>query len=479
LRVLRTLVMFVSISLVLMSLFVPSNAEAADWHGEQIIDTGPFDAEPPQVAIDSQGNALAVWSQDTGDPNYAAYRLHACRFIPGMGWGAPQLIQNSDANVFQYALAMNPSGDGLVIYKEYNRNIIARSYSIGFGWGVDQIIYSTSGSNTVIGEVWVDMNSQGNALAVWWEYGYGMQSIKAMSYAPGEEPGEADLIAESVDDLTQIQVSLNDQGSAIVVWEQGTDMAIYNVYASTLDTINGWNEPHKINEGNDVAAIPKVAMDDEGRALAVWTQRGDGVSMNTYSNNFDPVTGWGTPRSIQSGTSSSSIPDVAMDGDGNAIAVWSQVSLEHAALFANRYSPGTGWGSAEQVNDDTMGYIIDTQVVLDDDGNALAVFKNDSMPQIHSVRYDVGSGWGGVKDIQSSTEFVQNPFDVAMNSVGDAIVVWESDDDIHANHLLSDQNDPGDVSDTWTDGATLFALLTGLGGLIFGILALVVVMRRK
>jgi hypothetical protein len=60
---------------------------------------------------------------------------------------------------------------------------------------------------------------------------------------------------------------------------------------------------------------------------------------------------------------------ILVSASGNGIAVWRQGSN----IWANRYTAGSGWGTAELMDTDS-GTAEDPQIAMDSDGNAIAVW---------------------------------------------------------------------------------------------------------
>ena len=116
-------------------------------------------------------------------------------------------------------------------------------------------------------------------------------------------------------------------------------------------------------------------MDSSGNAIAVWHQS-DGTRYNIWANRYVPGTGWGTAALIETDDSGdANNPQVAMDADGNAIAVWVQDDGTRSNIWANRYVPGTGWGTAALIETDDSWVWDNPQVAVDAGGNAIAVWE--------------------------------------------------------------------------------------------------------
>ena len=80
------------------------------------------------------------------------------------------------------------------------------------------------------------------------------------------------------------------------------------------------------------ADYPQIAIGANGDAMAVW-QQWDGTRSNIWSNRYTAGTGWGTAALIETDGGG---PHIAMDANGNALAVWSRDVVAHA-IWANRF----------------------------------------------------------------------------------------------------------------------------------------------
>jgi len=85
---------------------------------------------------------------------------------------------------------------------------------------------------------------------------------------------------------------------------------------------------------------PALAFDQAGNAIAVWTQRVDnpfsGV-VTVWANRYTNGTGWGTATVIQDqATGDAMVPSVAVNAGGEAIVAWGQLDGSHANVWANR-----------------------------------------------------------------------------------------------------------------------------------------------
>ena len=85
------------------------------------------------------------------------------------------------------------------------------------------------------------------------------------------------------------------------------------------------------------AIFPQIAVDATGHALAVWTQS-DGTQFNIWANRYTVGTGWGTAQLLETDNTGDALaPQIAVDATGQALAVWEQHDGTRDSIWANRY----------------------------------------------------------------------------------------------------------------------------------------------
>ncbi len=444
------MVLLLIAALLLTTLALPS-AEGSEWQGEETIDLMLKETHSPQVAVDAQGRAIAIWYQDVGVSTHQ-YRLHASKFLPGEGWGTPVMIQNGDYNVNRYALDVSPDGTVVIVHLQGYSMMHVRTFEIGSGWGTDQLVYSAQGINTYFGDLQLEMNSHGGVILAWTERYEGYDSLRAMLRTEGDW-GEAQVIAEGSNEISEINAVLSDQGDAMAAWNVRTGDFAIEVWASNY-TAGGWSAPEKISAGDDYSGSPRLGMDGNGNAVVVWSQRVAENIYNVYGNNFSAGSGWSVPINIQNGTDDSRAPRVAMNAAGDAVAVWQQNYGGKLSLTANVYVPGTGWQGAERLENGNWGGSL-PEIGLAENGDAIVVWVPESAQGIRSLQYSEREGWGPSETIQTNTGWVEN-LDIDVGKYGSAVVVWEQDNDVHSMylpaelHLILDEPLDGSMTDSPT-----------------------------
>lgn len=393
------------------------------WSTAVLIETNNSgDADFPQLAVDSAGNALVVWEQSDGTRR----NIWANRYsTANQRWGTALLLETDNAGFANAPhIAVDANGNGMAVWEQsdgVHKNIWARRYNaVANEWETAGVIEASfADANTP--QIAVDGN--GNFIAVWREY-EGMQhrryNLWANRYvASGAGWGAAALVSDNTNDGAAIpnptvsdnantpHIAMDAAGNALVVWEQSN-----SIYANRYTVNTGWGVAQIIdNDPNWTAAAPRIAMTANGNAYAVWEQYADDNPSdaippfkNIVANHYIPGPGWQIPQLIENNnTGHAQAPQVAVDSAGNAVVVWRQWDVTHYSVWSNRYS-GAVWGAAALIEADNAGDVFTPQVAVDVTGNAVAVWgqTDGSRASIRANRYTFAATWGTAVWLESN-----------------------------------------------------------------------------
>jgi hypothetical protein len=396
------------------------------WGDPLLIETdNAGDGFSPQVAIDPNGNAVAVWTQSDGARN----NIWANRFTPSAGWGTAELIETDDAgNAGRAQVAIDPNANAVAVWRQSDGmrpNIWASRFTPSAGWGTAELIETDDAGSADSPQVALDPN--GDAVAVWIQSDGARDNVWANRFTPTAGWGTAELIeTDDVDSAFAPQVAVDSNGNAVAVWSQ-SDGLRPNIWANHFTPSAGWGTAELIETDDaGIAGSPQVAVDPNGNAVAIWHQSDD-MRFNIWANRFTPTAGWGTAERIDTDDVDSAFaPQVAVDPNGNALAVWRQSDGARDNIWANRFTPTAGWGTAELIETDDAGNAQGPQVALDPNGNAVAVwFQLSGMrPDIWANRFTPTAGWGAAELIETDDAGDALPPQVAVDPNGNAVAVW-------------------------------------------------------
>ncbi len=173
---------------------------------------------------------------------------------------------------------------------------------------------------------------------------------------------------------------------------------------------------------------PDLAIGPTGQAFVVYHQDYPSGARGTSIGRFVPGAGWKPPVLLRSEQSSE--PDLAVSADGSAVAVWRTGSGASAAIFASRYSPADGWSAAE-ILDPANANLAQAfpNVAMDDDGNAIAIWRYGLT--IRTRRYTPADGWSALDTLfPTANQPVFESAHLAVAPPGRAVVARIQGDDV-------------------------------------------------
>ena len=244
-------------------------------------------------------------------------------------------------------------------------------------------------------------NSSGIVLASWFEQDFEGGSFTSHVYFRMGSTAAGWGAAFTLDgavapDLQPPTVALSDSGDGLVIFRAGTYSGGFRPYAVGA-SVSSWGGVQVIDGGNGekVSNAPVVAMDANGNGLALW-QSDNGTHYSVLSNYFSAGAGWGSPVRLESTpTQNASSPVVGMDAAGNGIAAWSQYDGVRWNIWAARFTPLSGWGAPVLMETDDLASSYGQALAVDPSGDAVLAWAYYGAPNasVFSRRYSAFAGW--------------------------------------------------------------------------------------
>lgn len=363
----------------------------------------------PRVAMDGAGGALLTFVS-VG----SATDLLARRYTPAGGWASPVgPLDAATTAVETPELAMDASGAALAIWSQENtttgRNeILALRYEPSTGWGATPVKLD-DGVSLGATRPYVAMDGTGSGIAVWLQEDFSNRSTLWANRYRTDIPGfEGSVPLDGGGEVTGAHAATSAGNHLVVVWTE-SDGTSASVYATRYDAADeSWTSPEPLESEDTDAAHPRVAIDDEGNAVAVWLQANSGGSgARVWASRFDAASGTWTAGAPVDATDAvdaeAAAPQVAMDASGDAVAVWVRLEGSDYRVRSSRLSGGV-WQAAQGLESDLAGTALEPRVAMDGAGNATVVWTQDvGRGVIWARRYATASGWASATKLQSSS----------------------------------------------------------------------------
>lgn len=351
-------------------------------------------------------------------------------------WETATLLEDNTGNAWSPEIAVDASGNAIAVWSQSDGdryNIWSNRFTVEAGWGEATLIEIINSGDAVVPQVAFD--NSGNAIAVWQQNNGTRYCIYSNRYTVGTGWESATLI-ESFDSEGAFdpQIAVDDSGNAIVVWQQD-DGNLDSIYSNRYVVGTGWETPTHIGTTGhwweEHSRVPQIAMDGSGNAIAVWEQW-DFIRFNIWANRYVAGVGWGSATPFEANNSGNArLPQVAVDDSGNAIAVWDQHDGFRHSIYSNRYAVATGWGNAMPVEDDDIGENFAPRIAVDGSGNAMVVWKQIEAAYLGTVacgvkanRYVAGTGWQGVTIVEEYDSGMIGYPSIVASDCGNALAVW-------------------------------------------------------
>jgi len=423
------------------------------WQSAAVIETGATSAINPQIDIDTNGNAIAVWAQSNGG---SVFNIYANRYDASTGmWGTPIEIANDVEDIRDPQIAMDNNGNAFVVWAQtigLTGNIYAKRYDrTADTWGAEMLIsVSTDGYRPQIA---VSLATN-NAMVVF--DSPSAKDVLASEYDSTISTwGTPEVIDSTVTDSTNAQIAMNFSGDAMVVWASNDAFGVgHGVVMNVYNSISGnWNAAAQTVESTfSNTSAPQVAINNNGDAMVLWESPGSG---DIFAQGFDvtigaltttiAVTGLATVIGSGSGDSDHQI---VVDFNSDAMAVWTQQDGVfpnfESNMYSNRYDHTTNtWGTASLLETEP-GNADAPQISIDSRGNAIAVWQqtNGAVTGIYSSRYVASTAmWGAAELMPSASDFfvLERRPQIAVDSTGVAAAVWRGSNgttsEIHSSNF--------------------------------------------
>jgi PKD domain len=415
-----------------VTLAAAQSAQAAPtWLPAQSLGT-PQTQEPPpcgffgcvpgiggvDVATDANGNVTLLWARRTMDTDMV---LQTTSRPAGGSFSAPQDIGPVSAPFLgilnNSSIALDGQGNAIAVWPD-SAGIVKAAFRPAGGAFGGPVELSTGTSNS---DPRLAMSSNGTAVVTWFDG----TSVRAASRPPGGSFGPGQDLGTAGGTTPFAQVSVNDSGAAAVVWVANPGGGNGDVIRSRVRTAGGDFAAAPLQTlsaaaASQPASFPDVEIDSTGRATAIWA-RSNGTHTIIQSKATPLPTGtFGDVDELSETGASASFPQVALDAENNAIAIWVRNGLVESAARAS----GATFAAPVAVSGPGSGTFI-PRLAMDAAGSAVAVWTQSvgADTVVQASRRPKGGSFGSVDTISPFAGDASFPR-VVFDNEGNIVAAW-------------------------------------------------------
>ena len=394
---------------------------ATEARGEHLmpVDISPAgsSASVPRVASDGAGNVVAVWRElnDAGASVLAASRS------PDGAWSRAQRISQLAPQTERPAVAMDRLGNAVAVWHSWvggDSIVQAAVRPAGGDWSASETL-SAAGQPAFGADVALEA---GRATVVWAAVDGQLsvvqsrtREIGAANWAPIE------TVSGPTSSAYSPRVAMDDQGGAIAVWRWSRG-GYFIIQAATKPTGGIWSAAQDLTAPGEHSGPPQVEMDASGAAVAAWL-RPTGANTMAQVSYRQAGGAWEPARNLSHRGRNAGTVAVAMNRAGDAIVAW-----RHAGLLWSSSRPhGEAWRGRISVG--PFCKVCVANIALDEDGNAAASWVTSAV--VEASFKPAGERW--------QTSYLISDFDalaasrpaVVFHQLRDATAVWVREGEDH------------------------------------------------
>lgn len=401
-----------------LAVVAPSASAAPSWVAPQDISGSTEATAFPEVSVNATGDAVAIWYRDVGSKTI----VEAVERPAGGAWSEPVVLsdpagENEPTNTH---VALDTAGNAVAVWSVFDSGSTIRTAArpAGGEWSEPEDL-STAGGQTPQ----LAMNAAGEAVAVWNGFnGTDYVTWAATRPAGGDWSAPEDLSLAGEGDWWPPRVAIDADGNAIAVWERqilGEDV----IRAAILPAGDDWSDPEDLSLAGDNAREPVIAMSAAGTAVAAWAVAGSGIQAAVRS----PGGSWSaSPEQVSAPGQSAWDPAVTIDSNGNAAALWQGPGTTGQVLRAAVRSLGGGWSAPKEVSDEKEGFV-SYEIEAHASAGVVATWTSKLSPTptygVQAAVRPPGGGWSEPEDLSAEGENAGLP-DLGFDAAGNAVAIW-------------------------------------------------------
>lgn len=322
----------------------------------------------PRVAVNPVGQAMLAWASSDG----TRFRIQA-RTLSATGVLGPIKTISRRGNAREPEVAIDANGNAAFIWEiplPGGKQIQARTLS---ATGILGPLLRLSPANKYSSSARVGIDTDGDVIFSWAYFTGAFYSVQARTLSAAGVLGSVLTLSPAGQDTGPPELAVQPNGSAVFVWWADGEIQARRLFSTgALGPIKTISPSSPFNQLDS-----DVAVDRRGRAVFTWSFY-NGTSYQVQARTLSardvlgPMRAISQPDGYNAGTGMS--PQVAVDIDGDAVITWVfHVDSTHSRAQARALSNAEVLGRLQNLSEPRLWD--PPQVAVDADGDALAVWS--------------------------------------------------------------------------------------------------------
>jgi hypothetical protein len=394
-------------------------ALAANWTPEERLSTDSGQVFTPQVATGPGNDAVVVW-QHRPHPS-SVDDVESTREHSGGSWVAPSILTEFSSNSGGPMVGVDGLGNAIATWASGpigSQEAFLQSSELPFNGEWETIeTFSERKRATYAYTVQSGVDAAGDTTAVWEQETNGQVATYVAERPTG---GSWRSPTELSKNAFQPLVVVNPRGEALAVWMQSVEPGEYAIYASSRPAGGSWQTPVPISQEDQPAKQPVIAIAPDGEAVAAWLAL-EGKNFIVQAATKPLAGQWQPPVNLSEPGRNSLEPRIAIDAQGEAVAVWEH---EQEAVEIVQYAvkpPGVEWSKAATLSE-APANLFNAQVAMNATGDTMAIWTLSNGDMRSSI-FEHGM-WSPATRVGGS-EVAGGAVDLTISPTGHALAVWD------------------------------------------------------
>src|SRR6266566_896574 len=296
----------------------------------QTISTQGQSQSLPHVAVDANGDAWFVWQHFDGTIERIQTRSRSAAGV----WTGTATVSPPGGSAEFPQVAVDPSGNAVFTWEYFDGThwrIQARTVSLAGTRSSTQTL-STAGQDALYPQVAVDGN--GNAVFAWQRFDGSNQRIQARVRSAAGTLAATHTLSAAGQDATEVHVAVDPSGDAVFAWER-SDGTVDRIQSRARSAAGTLSPTQTLGDtGTSIPLGAHLAVDPQGNAVAVWEHReGTAVCCTRVEARVRSADSTlGLTQFLSPADQVGSDPAVAVDPNGKAFAVWDETTTGNASI---------------------------------------------------------------------------------------------------------------------------------------------------